>query len=90
MFELNPGQGLHFPVEAPHWVQNGSELSISFSFTFRTDESERREVLYRMNHKLRKLGLSPAPVGKSKLVDGGKFALVRAARLLKRGIPGRG
>lgn len=89
MFELNPGQGLHFPVEAPHWVQNGPELSVSFSFTFRTDESERREVLYRMNHRLRRLGLSPSPVGKSKAIDGSKYALIRSARMLKRCLPGR-
>ena len=30
---LVPGQGLHFPVAVPHWVQNGPEVSISFSLS---------------------------------------------------------
>ena len=34
-YELTPGRGLHFPVEAPHWVQNGPEVSVSISITFR-------------------------------------------------------
>ena len=34
-FELNPGDGLHFPLTWPHWVKNGNEVSISFSITFR-------------------------------------------------------
>jgi len=56
---LAPGEGLHFPVTVPHWVKNGPEVSVSFSITFRTADSERRELLYKANARLRKLGLSP-------------------------------
>lgn len=63
VFLLKPGDGLHFPITAPHWVKNGPEVSISFSITFRTPASEQRELAYRVNASLRKLGLQPAPIG---------------------------
>ena len=83
-FELDPGQGLHFPVVAPHWVQNGPDVSISFSITFQTDESLRRQSLHRLNRQIRKLGLRPTPVGTSRWVDATKFSLVKTARWAKR------
>src|SRR5689334_6187735 len=33
-FALSPGVGVHIPIAAPHWVQNGDSVSISFSITF--------------------------------------------------------
>lgn len=88
-FELLPGDGLHFPVAAPHWVQNGPEVSISFSITFRTDDSARRESLHRMNRKLRSFGITPSPYGQSACRDAMKYSLVRCARGLKR-LAGKG
>ena len=86
---LTPGQGLHFPVAVPHWVQNGPEVSISFSITFRSESSESRELVYRANANLRKLGLSPRPPGESILLDSTKrrafAALVELKRILRRG-----
>ena len=85
-FELAPGDGLYFPVTWPHWVKNGSEVSVSFSITFRTASSDRREILYRVNERLRRLGVTLPPVGRSGLVDGAKYqafrTLARAHRLL--------
>ena len=81
---LEPGQGLHFPVAVPHWVKNGPEVSISFSITFRSDSSERRELIYRANARLRKLGLSPHPPGRSILLDSTKRAAFSALVELKR------
>ncbi len=83
-FDLLPGCGLHFPVVAPHWVQNGPEVSISFSITFQTDDSARRQSLHRMNSWLRQRGLTPTDVGTSRFVDASKYALVRACRAIKR------
>jgi len=81
---LEPGQGLHFPVAVPHWVKNGPEVSISFSITFRSHSSERRELIYRANANLRKLGLSPHPPGRSILLDSTKRAAYSALSELKR------
>jgi cupin superfamily protein len=79
-FRLRPGMGLHFPITVPHWVENGNEVSISFSITFRTPASERRGIVYSVNRKLRERGLKPAPFGQSPLRDSAKFNAFRAAR----------
>ncbi len=81
---LEPGQGLHFPVAVPHWVQNGPEVSISFSITFRSGSSRSRELVYRANAKLRNLGFSPRPPGRSILLDSTKKAAFSALARMKR------
>ena len=68
-FTLMPGVGLHVPVTAPHWVQNGPEVSVSFSITFRTRASARAAHAHQMNALLRKIGIEPSPVGESALRD---------------------
>ncbi len=81
---LKPGQGLHFPVAVPHWVKNGPEVSVSFSITFRSESSESRELIYRANARLRKLGLSPRPPGQSLLLDQTKRTAFAALTQLKQ------
>ena len=81
---LKPGQGLHFPVAVPHWVQNGPEVSISFSITFRSEASEARELIYRANARLRRLGISPRAPGQSILLDSTKRAAFATLSRLKR------
>jgi len=85
VFTLAPGDGLYVPVTWPHWVKNGPEVSVSFSITFRTASSDRREVLYRVNERLRRVGIKLPPVGHSELIDGAKYqafrTLARAHRL---------
>jgi hypothetical protein len=76
-YELQPGQGLHFPVTYPHWVQNGNDVSISFSITFRTPDLDRRRATYQFNHGLRKWGIIPQPYGQSPSVDNAKYQVVR-------------
>ncbi len=83
-FDLEPGEALHFPVAAPHWVQNGPEVSISFSVTFQTGESRRRAALHRLNRQLRRWGLSPRPVGRSRSGDAIKSGVIQAIRLYRR------
>ena len=75
VFDLTPGLGLHFPVNAPHWVQNGPEVSVSFSVTFRTPAIDKRALLYATHARLRAWGLNPPPVGQS----GGRDALLHNA-----------
>ena len=60
-FRLQPGDGVYVPTFAPHWVQNGSEVSISLSITFRTKVSERAERVNALNAKLRRAKVSPRP-----------------------------
>jgi hypothetical protein len=77
-FDLQPGQGLHFPVTFPHWVQNGPEVSISFSITFRTPDLECRRMVHQFNHGLRRWGLTPTAYGQSPQTDAVKYQFVRA------------
>ncbi|HEY0706374.1 MAG TPA: hypothetical protein VGG33_06235, partial [Polyangia bacterium] len=69
VLKLDPGQGLNFPLHAPHWVRTESDVAISFSVTFRSDESRRRQLVYAANGQLRKMGLPVPAVGKSPLWD---------------------
>lgn len=86
IFDLEPGQGGYMPSTAPHMVENGSEPSITMSFTYYTDSTRRRELLYRGNAQLRRLGFAPRPVGASALGDRGKAALLGAYTGLSAGI----
>jgi hypothetical protein len=81
--DLQPGYGLHFPVTYPHWVQNGNEVSISFSITFRTPDLDRRRSLYQWNAGLRQRGWKPSPVGQRPLRDTAVFNACRVWRRLK-------
>jgi hypothetical protein len=72
-YELAPGDGVHVPVNAPHYVKNGPEASVSFSITFRTPEGDRRSSVYWVNQRMRALGLTPRAVGTAPLVDRAKY-----------------
>jgi hypothetical protein len=84
VFQLNPGDTLHFPNLYPHYVQNGPEVSISFSCAFFTPATERREIIHRVNHGLRRLGLTPTPFGHSSVRDSTKVKVYRVWRRLRR------
>lgn len=79
-FDLTPGLGLHFPVNCPHWIQNGPEVSVSFSITFRTPASDCRALAYQANAMLRRLGVGPTPIGQSQWRDYLKVQTLRAWR----------
>ncbi len=74
VFHLVPGAVVHHPPLAPHWVQNGDEVSISVSIGFCLRPLDRRARVYQVNHYLRRFGLKPRPPGRSKLIDGLKMA----------------
>jgi hypothetical protein len=57
---IHPGQAIHVPVKAPHWVQNGPDVSISLSVTWRSEWSTSEADARAFNHVLRGLGLNPA------------------------------
>lgn len=64
VFELTPGSALHIPINSPHWVQNGPEFSVSMSANFHIHD-ELLGYVYRTNYWLRRVGLRPAPPGRS-------------------------
>jgi hypothetical protein len=78
VFHLQPGDGVHLPVNAPHWLKNDDNVSISLSVNFQYHDSTRGN-LYRANYVLRKLGLKPNPPGHSAWRDGLKRSAVGGA-----------
>ena len=56
---IAPGEAIHVPVKAPHWVKNGDEVSISLSITWRSEWSYAEADARAFNRLLRNYGLSP-------------------------------
>jgi hypothetical protein len=56
---LHPGEAIYVPVKAPHWVQNGGEVSISLSITWRSVWSYEEADARGLNHLLRWAGIKP-------------------------------
>jgi hypothetical protein len=86
-YRLTPGSVVHIPVNAPHWVQNDDNVSVSMSVNFQYRDYLRGNV-YRMNYALRKLGLQPTPPGTFPALDNVKsfsmMPMVWAKRLINR------
>lgn len=60
---LHPGDAIHVPVKAPHFVQNGPAVSISLSITWRSERSVAEGELHSLNALLRRRGLPTMRVG---------------------------
>ena len=72
---LVPDGGVHIPVNAPHWVKNHDNVSVSLSINFEWRDESLYNV-YRANYFLRKLGMQPAPPGTSAWRDGVKHVVM--------------
>jgi hypothetical protein len=83
-FDLHPGDAVYFPPTAPHWVQNGPDVSVSFSITFRSEVADRRQRVYWVNNRLRSLGVEPRPFGSTPLIDSAKNLAVQTAGKARR------
>jgi hypothetical protein len=81
-FAMTPGTAVHIPVNAPHWVKNHDNVSISVSVNFQFRDRMLANV-YRANYALRKLGLHPTPPGRSSFRDLLKSCAVEPAVWLK-------
>ncbi len=84
---LLPGKGVHIPVNAPHWVQNGDDISVSVAILFHWWNRDYAN-LYAANYYLRRLGASPSPPFQSKLRDTLKQPLGAAAIKLRQTLRG--
>ena len=90
-FNFSPGEALHIPFVAGHYIRNGSEdVSISLSVTFNTDQSMawRRTIGFNrvVRPHLEKLGAAPAPVGASPWRDAVKASTWAKAAVLSRSL----
>ena len=77
-FDLEPGDGVYVRPDAPHFVQNGPDVSISLSITWRTAITRRTGRVHRVNKRLRTLRVVPAAPGQRPQVDRVKEVVARA------------
>jgi hypothetical protein len=85
---LHPGQAVHVPVKMPHWVKNGSAVSISLSVTWRSEWSYAEADARAFNHMLRQFRLSPKAPGRFPAQN--RFKSVGWRVMRKLGLTGRG
>jgi hypothetical protein len=81
-FNLSPGEAVHIPPYAAHWVQNHNAVSVSIALDFEYPRWKYADV-YKANYYLRKAGLSPRPPGRSILADRPKAAVIAGLRNIK-------
>ncbi|OAO03769.1 hypothetical protein A8B75_10585 [Sphingomonadales bacterium EhC05] len=77
---LTAGEALFVPVKMPHWVQNGPDVSISLSVTWRSEWSVAESDARALNALLRQVGISPAAPGRWPANNAGKSIAFRALR----------
>ncbi|MGZ4284881.1 MAG: cupin-like domain-containing protein [Solirubrobacteraceae bacterium] len=80
---IEPGLGVYLPSFVPHWVSTEAGVSISFSIPFHTPYAERGAAVANINKQLRRIHLSPRPLGDSERVDGMKVALFRSLQQVR-------
>ena len=76
VFRLAPGEVVHHPPLAPHWVKNGDNISVSISINYCMKCLEKRARVYQANYFLRRMGLKPLPPGLSALRDSLKWTVI--------------
>jgi hypothetical protein len=84
-YDLASGDAAYVPVKAPHWVQNGPDVSISLSITWRSEWSYMEADARGMNSVLRNLGLtanSPGRYPNRNLAKSVGYRVVRKVRSL--------
>ena len=87
-YVLQPGDGVYVRPDAPHFVLNGEEASVSLSITWRTAVTKRTARVHRANGRLRRLRVAPVAPGQRPGVDRVKAAAAivdnAVARVTKR------
>ncbi|MCP1468347.1 hypothetical protein J3E64_000014 [Sphingobium sp. OAS761] len=79
---LAPGDAIHVPVKAPHFVENGPAVSVSLSVTWRSERSVAEGELHSFNALLRRRGLPVGTVGQRPEAQGVRRFVYRVMRKL--------
>lgn len=77
VFRLSAGSGLHQPQNAPHWVETGDDISISYSFFFETMGARKISRTRGFNYYMRRAGANPMPPGARPHLDAFKSDAMR-------------
>jgi hypothetical protein len=86
-YKLAPGIGVHVPVNAPHWVENDNNVSVTLSVNFQFKDTIRANV-HRVNYFLRRLGMNPSAPGAGPVRDGLKNTFMIGAVKMRRFLQG--
>ncbi|OAN51183.1 cupin-like domain-containing protein [Sphingobium sp. TCM1] len=81
-FALAPGDAIHVPVKAPHFVENGPAVSVSLSVTWRSERSVAEGELHSFNALLRRRGLPTGRVSARPETQGLRRFVYRVMRKL--------
>lgn len=76
VYRIAPGEVVHHPSLAPHWVRNGDNISVSISVSYCLKSLEKRARVYQANYFLRKMGFRPLSPGLSPLRDSLKRTVI--------------
>lgn len=87
VFNMKPGTGVHIPVNTPHWLKNGDNVSVSMNVNFVFHDSEWGNI-HKANYYLRKRGLQPTPAGVHPTIDRAKSAVMTAGQKMKHIVRG--
>lgn len=79
---LLPGDAIHVPVKAPHFVENGAGVSVSLSVTWRSERSVAESELHGLNALLRRRGLPIGRIGAQPERQGARRIAYRIMRKL--------
>jgi hypothetical protein len=82
VFQLRPGNGVHIPVNTPHWLHNKNNISVSLNVNFHFHDSVLGNI-YKSNYYLRRLGFNPARAGRNRGLDRTKSLCYTAGQHLK-------
>jgi hypothetical protein len=87
VFPLHPGNGVHIPVNTPHWLKNGNNVSVSMNVNFVFHDHLWGNI-YRANYYLRQRGLKPSPPGVNPVADKVKSLAITTAQKIGRRVKG--
>lgn len=87
VYHMRPGTGVHIPVNTPHWLKNGNNVSVTLNINFQFHDHVRAN-LYKANYYMRRAGLTPTPPGRSPLADRIKSHTWTAVQGLRRRVKG--
>jgi hypothetical protein len=88
-FQLESGDCIYMPMGSPHAVSTGKDITATFSILMNTVTAFDTVESYRANRVMRRMGLSPRPVGHNETLDTIKrhtVGAVRRVRNLARGL----
>lgn len=87
VFNMQPGTGVHIPVNTPHWLKNGDNVSVSMNVNFVFHDTEWGNI-HKANYYLRKKGLQPSSAGLHPLADAAKSQVMYFGQRMKHLVKG--